>query len=105
MRCQSKVNCNSQVCWRQGNLQELWLQKEEEDDGFDGCLGCENDKIWKQSLFVQKKTCQSQRCSVTSLQKQNNHTIFQCLCYKYNDNIHMTFKQYCNYTACMLIDK
>ena len=62
MRCQSKVNCNSQVCWRQGNLQELWLQKEE-DDGFDGCLGCENDKIWKQSLFVQKKTCQSQRWS------------------------------------------
>ena len=49
MRCQSKVNCNSQVCWRQGNLQELWLQKEEEDNGFDGCLGCENDKIWKQS--------------------------------------------------------
>ena len=31
----------------------LWLQKEEEDDEFDGCLGCENDKIWKQSLFVQ----------------------------------------------------
>ena len=61
MRCQNKVNCNSQVCWRQENLQELWLQKEEEDDGFDGCLGCENDKIWIQSLFVQKKTCQSQR--------------------------------------------
>ena len=38
MRCQSEVNCNSQVCWRQGNSQELWLQKEEEDDGFDGCL-------------------------------------------------------------------
>ena len=52
MRCQSKVNCNSQVCWRQGNLQELWLQKEEEENGFDGCLGCENNKIWKQSLFV-----------------------------------------------------
>ena len=28
MRCQSKVNCNSQVCWRQVNLQELWLQRE-----------------------------------------------------------------------------
>ena len=46
MRCQSKVNCSSQVCWRQVNLQGLWLQKEEEDDEFDGCLGCENDKIW-----------------------------------------------------------
>ena len=64
MRCQNKVNCNSQVCWRQENLQELWLQKEEEDDGFDGCLGCENDKIWKQSLFVQKKTWQSQRYDI-----------------------------------------
>ena len=52
MRCQNKVNCNSQVCWRQENLQELWLQKEEEDDGFDGCLGCENDKIWKQLEFI-----------------------------------------------------
>ena len=56
MRCQSKVNCNSQVCWRQGNLQELWLQKEEEDDGFDGCLGCENDKIWKQSLTMMSRS-------------------------------------------------
>ena len=28
MRCQSKVNCSSQVCWRQVNLQGLWLQKE-----------------------------------------------------------------------------
>ena len=38
MRCQSRVNCSSQVCWRQVNLQGLWLQKEEEDDEFDGCL-------------------------------------------------------------------
>ena len=49
VRCQSKVNCSSQVCWRQVNLQELWLWKEEEDDEFDGCLGYENDKIWIQS--------------------------------------------------------
>ena len=29
------------------NLQQLqWLQKQEEDDKFDGCLGYENDKIW-----------------------------------------------------------
>ena len=49
MRCQSRVNCSSQVCWRQVNLQELWLWKEEEDDEFDGCLGYENDKIWIQS--------------------------------------------------------
>ena len=49
MRFQSIVNCSSQVCWRQVNLQGLWLQKEEEDDEFDGCLGCENDKIWKKS--------------------------------------------------------
>ena len=45
MRCQSIMNYNSQVCWRQVNLQELWLQKEEEDDEFDGCLGCGNDKF------------------------------------------------------------
>ena len=48
MRCQSIMNYSSQVCWRQVNLQELWLQKEEEDDEFDGCLGCGNDKIWIQ---------------------------------------------------------
>ena len=42
----SRVNCSSQVCWRRVNLQGLWLQKEEEDDEFDECLGCENDKIW-----------------------------------------------------------
>ena len=55
MRCQSKVNCNSQVCWRQGNLQELWLQKEEEDDGFDGCLGCENDKDLETEFICSEK--------------------------------------------------
>ena len=49
VRCQSKVNCSSQVCWRQVNLQVLWLQKEEEDDEFDECLGCGNDKIWTES--------------------------------------------------------
>ena len=27
MRCQSKVNCNSQVCWKHVNLQEQWLYK------------------------------------------------------------------------------
>ena len=62
MRCQSKVNCNSQVCWRQGNYARAVaaeIRKKLTDS--DGCLGCENDKIWKQSLFVQKKTCQSQR--------------------------------------------
>ena len=48
MKCQSsKVNCNSQVCWRQGNLQELWLPKEEEDDGFDGTLGYTTGKSRK----------------------------------------------------------
>ena len=47
MRCQSKVNCSSQVCWRTSEFARLWLQKEEEDDEFDGCLGCENDKIYK----------------------------------------------------------
>ena len=45
MRCQSRVNYSSQVCWRRGNLQGLWPLKEEEDDEFDGCLRCENDKI------------------------------------------------------------
>ena len=48
MRCQSIMNYSNQVYWRQVNLQELWLQKEEEDDKFDGCLGCGNDKIWIQ---------------------------------------------------------
>ena len=38
-------------------------RKEEEDDEFDGCLGYENDKIWIQSWFDQRKTCQSQRWS------------------------------------------
>ena len=59
--CQSKVNCSSQVCWRQVNLQVLWLQKKGEDDEFDGCLGCGNDKIWTDSWSDQRKTCQSQR--------------------------------------------
>ena len=37
MKCQSTVNCNSQVCWRQVNLQDMWLQnKDEGDDEFDG---------------------------------------------------------------------
>ena len=62
VRCQRIVNCSSQVCWRQVNLHELWLQKEK-DDEFNGCLGCENDKIWIQSRFDQRKTCQSQRWS------------------------------------------
>ena len=48
MRCQSIMNYSNQVYWRQVNLQELWLQKEEEDDEFDECLGCGNDKIWIQ---------------------------------------------------------
>ena len=49
MRCQSEVNCCSQVCWKLVNLQVLWLQKEEEDDEFDECPGCGNDKIWTES--------------------------------------------------------
>ena len=48
MRRPSKLNCSSQVCWRQVNLQVLWLQKKEEDDEFDGCLECRNDKIWRE---------------------------------------------------------
>ena len=52
MRCQSRVNYSSQVCWRQVNLQGLWLQKEEEDDEFDGCFGCENDKIWIKLIYT-----------------------------------------------------
>ena len=27
MRCQSKMNCSSQVCWRQVNLQERGCRK------------------------------------------------------------------------------
>ena len=36
------------------NLQGLWLQKEE-DDEFDGCHGCENDKIWKRVDLIRKR--------------------------------------------------
>ena len=50
MRCQSEVNCSSQVCWRRVNLQVLWLPKEEEDDEFDRCLGHGNDKIWTERV-------------------------------------------------------
>ena len=59
MRCQSKVNCSSQVCWRQVNLQGLWLQKEEKDDEFDGCLGC--------------LACESPTCS--ALKRVTNHVL------------------------------
>ena len=45
VECQRKVNYSFQVFGRQVNLQELWLQKEEENDEFDGCLGYENDKM------------------------------------------------------------
>ena len=38
------MNCSSQVCSRKVNLQGLWLHKEEEDDEFDRCLRCENDR-------------------------------------------------------------
>ena len=61
MRCQSIMNDSGQVCWKQVSLREQWLQKEEEDGEFDGCLECENDKIWIQSLFDQGRTCQSRR--------------------------------------------
>ena len=37
----SIVNYSSQVCWIQVNLQELWLQKEEDDDEPDRYLGYE----------------------------------------------------------------
>ena len=42
----TKSICSGQVCcWRQVNLQELSLQKEENVDEFDECHECENDKI------------------------------------------------------------
>ena len=44
------VSCSGQVCcWRQVNLKELSLQKEENDDVFYECHECENDKIQIQS--------------------------------------------------------
>ena len=44
LRCQSIMNFST-VCWRQVNLQELWLQKAIEYDKLDKYLGYDNDKI------------------------------------------------------------
>ena len=40
----------------QMNMQVMWLQKEEEDDEFDGCLGCGNDKIWTAGIILRNFT-------------------------------------------------
>ena len=34
------------------NLQELWLQKEEEDDEFDECLGCEMTRFGQRVYLI-----------------------------------------------------